>query len=162
MRSQVAGRAAGRDGHTRQRPAELTREPRCGGRQPCPLPLRLVAPGAGGCRARVPSHPPAARQLAATQPWRPCDATANSRRPARRPGAAESDGGRCPLTPDPPSRMSDQAVIPSPGQARPYARTSGACKCIAALGPDGQTLASPGEPGVARRVPDRGDDLARR
>jgi hypothetical protein len=38
------------------------------GRQPGPLPLRWTAPGAGGCRACVPPHPPTAGQLAATRP----------------------------------------------------------------------------------------------
>ena len=57
--------------------------------------------------------------------------------------------------------MSGWVVIPSPGQARPYARTPGAVKgeLRSALRAD---PCRPGEPGVAHRVPDRGDDLTPR
>ena len=52
----------------RQQKAKLAGELHRSGRQPCPLPLRWTAPGAGGYRTCVPPHPPAAGQLAATRP----------------------------------------------------------------------------------------------
>ena len=66
---------------------------------------------------------------------------------------------RCPRTPGPPSEMGDaNGVISSPGLAEPYPRTPGATRAHFDR-PAGQTLAAPGEPGVAQEVPDRGDDL---
>jgi len=53
--------------------------------------------------------------------------------------------------------MSGQVVIPSPGQARPYAGTPRAARAHFV-----RPSADPGgsqEPGASRRVPDRGDDL---
>jgi len=45
----------------------------------------------------------------------------------------------------------------SPGQAEPTPEPPGAVRAHFDR-PGGQTLAAPGEPGVAQRVPDRGDD----
>src|SRR5215471_12362520 len=50
-------------------------------------------------------------------------------------------------------------VISSPEQAEPYPRTSGGGKGLTLIDPPGRPLATPGEPGVAQEVPDRGDDL---
>ncbi len=131
------------------------------GRQPCPLPLRWTAPGAGGCRACVPPHPPAAGQLAATRP-------STTRHGLERSGVGPAPvglkrqkyQGRCPRTPGPPSRMSDQAVrwsSPRPARQSPTPEPREP-QGLAALGLR-QTLAVPENPGAARRVPDRGDDL---
>src|SRR5215468_7174239 len=66
---------------------------------------------------------------------------------------------RCPRPPGPPSEMGDaNGGISSPGLAEPYPRTPGATRAHFDR-PAGQTLAAPGEPGVAQEVPGRGDDL---
>jgi hypothetical protein len=77
--------------------------------------------------------------------------------PSVKPSALSRGG--CPRTPGPPSEMGDaNGVISSAGQAEPYPRTPGAARAHFDR-PAGQTLAAPGEPGVAQEVPDRGDDL---
>src|SRR5215831_16814285 len=59
--------------------------------------------------------------------------------------------GALPRTPALPRRWS-KGVISSPGQAKPYPGTSGTARARFDR-PCGHTLAVPGEPGVARRVP---------
>src|SRR5215467_2698252 len=67
--------------------------------------------------------------------------------------------GRCPRTPGPPSEMGMQTgSSPRPGRQSPTPEPPGATRAHFDR-PAGQTLAAPGEPGVAQEVPDRGDDL---
>jgi hypothetical protein len=119
----------------------------CAGRRPARAARRACVPPAPARRGATHRNAPTL-----TSPSRAIRPPSRARLPA---GGARP--GLCP-DPGPPSEMSAHQVIPSPGQAEPYARTPRTPQGLAALGLR-QTLASPGEPGAARRVSDRGDDL---
>lgn len=85
---------------------------------------------------------PSGRSLTSQAAWSPSKATR---------GAAPDPG--------PPSGMAVEPVIPSPGQAKALRLNLRAAQGLATLGLR-QTLARPGEPGVAHGVPDRGDGIA--
>jgi hypothetical protein len=118
----------------------------CAGRRPARAARRACVPRSCPLPGNSPQRTHADQPQPSDQASKPCQAA--SRR---------SKVGLCP-DPGPPSEMSAHQVIPSPGQAEPYARTPRTPQGLAALGLR-QTLASPGEPGAARRVSDRGDDL---
>jgi hypothetical protein len=65
--------------------------------------------------------------------------------------------GALPCAPALPRRLS-MGSSPRPGRQSPTPEPPGMARARF-YRPCGQTLAIPGEPGVARRVPDRGDDL---
>src|SRR5262249_52027441 len=68
-------------------------------------------------------------------------------------------GGTAPH-PGLPSEMEQGMSSPRPGRRSPTPEPPGTARAHFDR-PGGQALAVPGEPGVARRVPDRGDDLTR-
>jgi hypothetical protein len=116
----------------------------------------------GARRGRLPRvRSPASARSRATHRNAPFGDRAQHERPGVGPAPVglepQKAPGALPPDPRPSSGMSGQVVIPSPDQAKPYTGTPGVARARYAR-PSADPCNSR-EPGAARRVPDRGDDL---